>query len=671
MNDELYSRKVTDLDELRFRQIHLDFHTSEAIPGVGKDWDKAHFQEMLKLGHVDSINVFAKCHHGWCYYPTKVQYSKPHPTLKIDLLGSMIEAAHEIDVKIPAYISVGLDEKNVDDHTDWLIRMGDATTIWAGWLQAGYHEFCMNSPYLDYVIAQAEEVAKNYEADGIWLDIVGVRDCCCENCVRAMKKRGWDPRDKEKRAELGRETYLNYARRINAAIHAVNPKLLIYHNSGHVPRGDREIAALPTHQELESLPTGGWGYDHFPLSARYVHALGIDFLGMTGKFHTSWGEFGGYKHPNALRYESGLALTNGAKVCFGDQMHPYGRLDPATYKLVGAGYAEVEQKEAWCKGVKSVADVGLLSMEAATRAAHVHGHENTAGLTDAGGVRVLQEAHITFDVLDPESDFGKYKVVILPDAVPVDSVLKAKIEQYLKSGGKILATGASALDTEKGQFVLDMGVKYLGETEFSPEFISPKFELDEWLNAGFVIYNTMKNVAATTGEVMGDRQDPFFNRDYLHFCSHQHAPSTQVSAGPAMVKTTNTVYIAFDAFKQYAEMGQVVLRDIITRGIRELLPDPVLVTNLPSQGIQSVMKQESAGRTIVHLLYGAPVLRGKINVIEDLVPINDVSVALKVEKSPKRVYLAPQNTDLAFTVDGGVMKTTVPVVECHQMVVVE
>ncbi|MEI7834394.1 MAG: hypothetical protein WCJ56_14500, partial [bacterium] len=63
---------------------------------------------------------------------------------------------------------------------------------------------------------------------------------------------------------------------------------------------------------------------------------------MTGKFHSHWGEFGGYKHPNALRFESALSLANGAKISIGDQMHPYGKLDEATYRLIGTAYAEVE-----------------------------------------------------------------------------------------------------------------------------------------------------------------------------------------------------------------------------------------------------------------------------------------------------------------------------------------
>ena len=76
------------------RQVHLDFHTSEHVPGIGSKFDKKQFQECLQRGHVNSITVFAKCHHGYCYYPTQV--GTMHPGLDFDLTGAMIEAAHEI-----------------------------------------------------------------------------------------------------------------------------------------------------------------------------------------------------------------------------------------------------------------------------------------------------------------------------------------------------------------------------------------------------------------------------------------------------------------------------------------------------------------------------------------------------------------------------------------------
>ena len=73
------------------RQVHLDFHTSEHMPGVGSKFDKKQFQEALIEGHVNSITIFGKCHHGYFYYPTKV--GTVHPTMEPgkDLAGEMME----------------------------------------------------------------------------------------------------------------------------------------------------------------------------------------------------------------------------------------------------------------------------------------------------------------------------------------------------------------------------------------------------------------------------------------------------------------------------------------------------------------------------------------------------------------------------------------------------
>lgn len=94
---------------MNFRQVHLDFHTSGEIDGIGSRFSKEQFQKALKEGHVNSITLFAKCHHGWAYFPSET--CEMHPHLDFDLLGEQIAAAHEIGVKTPVYISAGLDEK--------------------------------------------------------------------------------------------------------------------------------------------------------------------------------------------------------------------------------------------------------------------------------------------------------------------------------------------------------------------------------------------------------------------------------------------------------------------------------------------------------------------------------------------------------------------------------
>ena len=105
---------------LRFRQIHLDFHTSEKIAGVGDKFDAAQFQGELQRGHVDSITIFSKCHHGLSYHDTKVGVR--HPGMTDELMVKQIEACRAIDVKTPIYISAGFDEAMAYAHPEWTVK---------------------------------------------------------------------------------------------------------------------------------------------------------------------------------------------------------------------------------------------------------------------------------------------------------------------------------------------------------------------------------------------------------------------------------------------------------------------------------------------------------------------------------------------------------------------
>lgn len=661
------------MKELAFRQVHLDFHTSEAIGKIGKNFSKEQFQKALKIGHVNSITVFSKCHHGWAYHPSTA--NEMHPELKFDLLGAMIEAAHEIGVKTPVYISAGLDEKMARRHPEWLIRDYNDKTNWVNsFMTPGYHKFCFNSPYLDYLLAQIEETTKNYDADGIFLDIVGVSECYCQYCISSARSQGIDPRDKNSMKTIWEKTYANYTSRVEKAIHSIKPDITIFHNGGHIIRGRRDLAKMNTHLELESLPTGGWGYDHFPLSARYVANIGMEYLGMTGKFHTSWGEFGGFKHPNALRYEAALSIANGAKCSIGDQLHPEGLMDEATYKIIGAAYKEVEEKEPWCSKAKNVANIGILSVEAI--GFEEKGNENGSGnigKTDCGAVRMMLEGNYLFDVLDLDVDFNNYKVIILPDKIRINGELKKKLEAFLKNGGKILATGESGLNEAGDAFEVDFGAKWISKNQYNPDYFKPDFELKNIAASSYIFYSQGQKIELTNGKELGRREDPYFNRDIFTFCSHQHTPNSCNYGGPGMVENQNGIYIAWEVFEDYAIKGSITLKETVVYALDKLLGEnKTLCTSLPAQGVVTLTRQDSLNRYVNHLLYVSPVKRGEdIEVIEDILPLYDVEVKVKVEKAVKRVYLAPQLEDIKFEVVNGYLNYTVPKLECHQMVAIE
>ena len=109
------------------RQIHLDFHCSEHIKGIGRSFDEKAFQKTLSAANVTSINLFAKCHHSWSYYPTKI--GRMHPNLNFDLLGAQIRACREIGIKVFIYFTVGWSANDAEDNPEWCARNKDGSTI--------------------------------------------------------------------------------------------------------------------------------------------------------------------------------------------------------------------------------------------------------------------------------------------------------------------------------------------------------------------------------------------------------------------------------------------------------------------------------------------------------------------------------------------------------------
>ena len=92
-------------------------------------------------------------------------------------------------------------------------------------------------------------------------------------------------------------------------------------------------------------------------------------------------------------------------------------------------------------------------------------------------------------VIDMDNDFNKYKVIILPDLIKIPTELKLKLDDFIKHGGKLLATGKSGLYTDKDSFAFDFGIKYIGENPYNPDYFKPCFEMNGLFDSSYVIYS--------------------------------------------------------------------------------------------------------------------------------------------------------------------------------------
>lgn len=665
----------------RFRQIHLDFHTSPEIPDVGRDFDADVFGDTLAASRVNWVTLFGKCHHGMSYYPTKAGVM--HPSLKFDLLGAQIEACKRRGIAAPVYLSVRVDQHMGLTRPDLICRLADGRLWGPSASEASWYQVCMNNAeYVDYLAAQTEEVFSNYDADGIFYDMCYCPPdpgCFCEKCLARLEKSGHARDDAPAHRRQTWEILRGYTTRLAGLCRQLKPTATVFFNARITPNVHRELDVL-TQLEIESLTTGGWGYLFFPTWARLVRTYPRPIQGMTARFHKSWADFGGLKTVPQLDYEAATILAAGGVVNIGDQLHPRGTLDKGAYQVIGGVFAKVEAMEPYCRDAVPQADIAVLLLP-----------ETTGGQTHKGGMNIAAVGHsfegaaATLAALKqqwngetPDRDnLARYKLVIIPDGGVLEDGMRAKLAAFRAGGGAVLFSHEATLTD--GAFALgDSPVEYEGACPYTPSYM----RLGDTLGAGepdteFVNYQPGSYVRPVAGaQTLGEVWQPYFNRTPGHFSSHAQTPADKPTGRPVAVLSADrrTAYVYAALFKGYREDGFYLYKAMAGRLLGVLLPDPLVRAgaNVPAAMEIAVLRQEAEGRLVVHLVNFQPQRRTAANeFIEDAVPLRDVSLALRTEAAPARVFLAPSGEALPFRQEGRYCHATVPVVRTAQAVVFE
>ncbi len=664
-----------------FRQVHLDFHTSEYIPKVALGSAEV-YAETLDKARVKSVTTFARGHHGWLYYPSKKHPELMHPHLENhNLLIEQIDACHARGIRTPIYTTIQWDGRIMREHSEWLARDAQGNPINTMPVKEPhfYHTICFNTAYRAFLFDHVQDIIDVLGAervDGFFFDILHVTPCCCTQCTKDMQAQGFTGKDGAlaygaKMLDLWKEEMSEFVR-------TRLPDATIFYNGGHVDPSIRATLDAYSHVEVESLPSGDWGYDHFPVVSRYARTLGKDVIGMTGKFHTFWGDFHSVKNQAALEFECFSMLAQGCGCSIGDQLHPSMGLSPAGYDLIGSVYKQVEQKEPWCIDATSVTEIGVLNLDEW----RVGGHE---GLSSSliGAVRMLQELSLQFDVIDTESDFCKFRLIILPDEVPYSEELESQLLSFVEQGGSVLGSGHSMITKEQPSNLF--GVQYVGDSPYDREFIQPlPANKGSAQSIGknlfpepYVMYHggvVVKPVAEAKPEVLMKTVLPYFNREGKTFCSHQHSPANPMAEGhPAVIEKGKALYYSHPIFKLYRKNGALWCKEIVKDGIQRLLQNQLVSHNGPSSLITTLQWQEKEQRAVLHLLHYIPEKRTEdLFVIEDVIPLYDITVNLHMPEGAgkiKSLKLVPEGKDIAWNqCSTGMVTCKIPAIHGHQMV---
>ena len=658
------------------RQVHLDFHTSEYIPDVGKNFSKENFKNALKISNVNQVNIFAKCHHSWYYYPTKLKNAIMHPNLNFDLLGEQIKACHEIGIKAPIYLTVGWSANDAKLHPEWCMRdvngeiiewnqktgkeVEETSTIAINLIRenkfkdkefrpfCNWKFLCPSGLYKKLILDTVKELCQKYKVDGFFFDIHFTQlKCYCENCKESISKHNFDidnPSDVNKHwNQIILKTFIEDT---NNEIKSYYSDASIFYN-GTTSLEIKENLQYRLHEngskiDLEHMPSSWGGYDKLATQSRYFHNFGNKpIVAMSGKFHTTWGEFGGFKYADALKYEAASMISHGVRCNFGDHLHPSGLMDMCTYENIGYAFEYIEKMEEFGIGGKPHSNVALV----------LSGNPEA----DEGISKMLLEEHIEYEVIGQGATLNKireYQLIIISSGVVLEKSLIQKLKKFINENGKIIFVGEGALNEDKKEFIFDIGAKYVGNSEYDIDYIQVRKELSKNLILSpFISYSpALKTRPHKNTKILADLKTPYFSRTIDKYNGHLYSPNKLHNEDyPSVFYYKNILFFANNIDRIYAEHGARVHRQLFRNALGFLIKNFIVEINgLPSSGRISLLHQKEKKRFILHLFYAPPLKRGGVIVIEDMPKISNLDISLNINWQIKSVKMINLNKKIYF-----------------------
>ena len=630
----------------------------------------------MVAGNVDSIVVFAKDMHGYFYYPSK--YGPVHPGLSFDLLGEQVKVCRERNIAVYAYYCTAWDNYLADTHPEWNMKRKDGTD-WrpkAG-ETPGWTALCLgNRDFVDLMAGHIQEFVANYELDGAWLDMAEPvePECYCNECIGQIKSTGKDPFDKEIQRAHQNKNFLDFHVRMRDLVHKTRKNCQIDFNDIGIGRVS-ERAAILDNIDIEALPTDPqWGYFFAPLHLRYQRNFGLPVFGMTGRFVSSWADFGGLKLPQQLDVELASLVANSTRCDVGDQMPPNGVLDPAVYHVLGKSFGRIRKTEPWLWQASPVTEaVLLIPNEPLDRLRQQY----LMGIT-----KLMIEMHIQFDALEPEMEWERYGLVVIPDELMPDTRTINRLHLFIEKGGSVIVCHNGGISKVTGKSWLEKyGLIQQGQSPFKPAYlVADDNFVPDMPGYAYTLYG-----GASQWKVQSPARslvllgEPLFNRSAEHYTSHKQSPFDHVTDYSVAAVSGKTGLLGFPVGQTYFDKGYWIYREVFSKLVKEVLPNRLVETNAPLNTEITVTYQPANGedkrpeRYLVHIVNWSSTRKTPQHpeVHEDPVPLSDIRVKLNIPLGNVSVKTVFSGEKLNHRQAGSGIEVTVPKIAVSEILYFE
>lgn len=652
-----------------WRKIHLDFHNSQHVARIGGAFRADEFGRTLADARVNAVVVFAKDMHGYFYYPSK--YGPVHPGLDFDLLGAQVEECRRRGIEIYAYYCTCWDHYLAERHPEWLQVTRERGTYLPKFNEPpGWTGLCLaHEGFVQLMLDHAAEFAARYPLHGVWFDMPVARDneCFCRVCLEAFRQAGQDPMDRRAQHERSHALHVELLRRMRDVVRRARPGCQIDYNQQGRFGLDQRVPYMDN-VDLEALPTGGWGYSYFPALVRYARTRGVTIYGMTGRFLLSWADFGGLKSPNQMLLEAAWIAAHGARVDVGDQPPPSARLDPAVYRVIGHAFRHIEKLEPYLEGAVPVSEAALL----------VDGWVATECRTDAtyGMVKLLEEARVQFDLVEPGDEWERYGLIAVGDDRPLRPDTAARLRQFVEKGGAAIVVHQGGLiEGGKDGWLEPFGLAYEGPSPFQPAYLVPKEDFTGGLaDFEYALYDGASQWKASgPARVVAALGEPAFQRSAQHYTSHQQTPFERETSYAAAAVSGRLALAGFPLGASYLNRGYWVYRALFRRLLEQVKPVRLVECDAPPAADVLLLRQPKQRRWVLHIVNFSPgrgIARHPVY-HDDPAPLHDVKVRINLPIPAPSALAAVSGAQLSVRRAGRGVEVTVPRVPIHEVIVFE
>jgi hypothetical protein len=675
-----------------FRKAHLLYVSPQWAARRGEAFDPVAYADAYERAGIDLVQLYCKDHHGVCYFPSSLGLQYPR-----DILGELLPELKKRGIRLMAYISMFFDNYACGLYPEWraVNEAGDPHKTGPFW----HASVC--SPYSEFLLTQLDELAKGYEADGYWLDIIPLArhlpqelwmiqphpvpdySFYAQKRYREVTGRGLPVKPSAEEVDEIFEVMAGevdaFMNRAYATIRKHRPDAVITYNAAGAP-GDPLDSG-----DLISIEGHAPHYTRQSFVARWAKGRQKPFEMMTagGLSRTPLG--GGWnsldqKPATMLQLEAAIVVAQAGNPVIGQVPTPDGGTDAAQFETFGQVFRPIRELEPWLIDAEGVADVAVVCAPK-PRSASAHWLRMTAGAEAVHEALIAQ--HVQYDIVRLDSDISKYRAVVLAEQTALSDAEAERLRSFVRDGGTLIAAGNTSLFDERGRRRPDFALAdVLGAHHVRPvpaDFVYLQLE-DEALRRAVTAVPIIADHAGVAvsldgGRTLGRLAEPEARRTDATTVLWGDAPPDWGHAYPGLVENRFGKglcrYLAFPV--RCDNVPNIWIKRLIGVLVSDAVGSPIVATNA-GPGVEVTLNRQH-GRLVLHLCSHYAGDPNRLSVGDNLLSLTGIEVSLDHARAglPEvtRVVSVPSGTALPNRFVDGRLKFAVPAFVIHSVIAIE